>query len=158
SRTPLLNAILPVYVTACAAFYAAARIYRRAGIGAERRIVQTLEASALVIAAAGLNFEVRHLATGGDLGAVGFGLAELSADVIAWLGLGFGLAVRFGAKPRFVLFWGEAILALLAAGAALFGLALFDNPWWGEEIVRIGGPPLFDVLLASYGIPAALFA
>ena len=67
AHTPLLNPILPVYATAALGLWSAAWLYRRDGAESGARIVQALEAAALVIGAFGMNLEIRHIATGAAL-------------------------------------------------------------------------------------------
>ena len=158
SPTPIANEILPVYGVAIAALWSAGALYRAGGVSAEARMVQTLEASALVLAAFGLAIEIRHLATGGDINAARISLTEIGGDAIAWLGLAIGLVARFGPKPRAMIRWGETIFAALAGFLLLFLALLAANPWWGDGPAAVFGPPVFNSLLVAYGIPGAQFA
>jgi uncharacterized membrane protein len=154
SRTPLFNEILPTYAIAAISFWSAAWLYRSAAV--TTRIIAALEVAALVLAAAGVSLEVRHIATGGDLQASSVSLGEMGGYALAWLGFALSLAARFGARPRPVIFFAE----LTAAGAAALLVLVFGglvlNPWWGDAPSAAPGWPILNVLLVAFGLPAAL--
>ncbi|MGE0830534.1 MAG: DUF2339 domain-containing protein, partial [Hyphomonadaceae bacterium] len=54
----------------------------------------------MVLTAACVTLLARHIATSGAIGAPYASLAELGVNTLAWLGLAFGLAWRFGTRPR----------------------------------------------------------
>jgi len=154
--TPVFNALLPAYGVAIASFIVAARLFDRTKGRDDTRIVQGLEVGALVLSAAFLSMEVRHIANNGFLGAPYNSLGEAGGHTLAWLALALGLAVRFGGRPRPLLFWSE--LAVFA-GALLHGVlmaVIVLNPWWGLDPRPAPGAPMFNVLLAAFALPALI--
>ncbi|MGE3302900.1 MAG: DUF2339 domain-containing protein, partial [Hyphomonadaceae bacterium] len=156
SRTPLLNELLPAYGVPAAAFWLAAAMQRRAG--AALRLSQALEAAAIIVGAAAVSMQIRHLATGGNMIAPYFTLFEVGAHAMAWIAIAIAIAARYGERPRFVLFMAELCAVCAAAGmAATFG-GVFANPWWGAHPAAAYGWPVLNGLLAGIGLPAALLA
>jgi uncharacterized membrane protein len=158
SATPIFNQLIPGYALPALCLWGAGWIYRRAGVSAASRLVETLEVSALIIAVAGASWEARHIANGGVLGAPTLTLLEAGEHATAWLALAVGLAARFGPKPRRVIFLAEAALAIVATLWVLLCCGFVLNPWWGERPAPIQGWPMFNPLLAAFGVPAALLA
>ncbi|MES1204235.1 MAG: DUF2339 domain-containing protein, partial [Pseudomonadota bacterium] len=158
SATPVFNQLIPGYAFPALCLWGAGWLYRRGGLPAPSRLVETLEIAALVVAVAGLSWEVRHIANRGDVAAPTMSLLEAGEHAGAWLALALGLAARFGPKPRRAISYAETAFAV-AAGLWVLLLCGFGlNPWWGENPAPIPGWPIFNPLLAAYGAPAALLA
>jgi uncharacterized membrane protein len=158
STTPIFNELIPGFAVPALCMWGAGWIYRRAGVPATSRLIETLEIGALIVAIAGLSWEARHIANRGDLTAPTMTLLEAGEHAIAWLALAVGLAVRFGPKPRRVLFFAETALVIVATTWVLLCCAYALNPWWGERPAPIPGWPIFNPLLMAFGAPAALLA
>ncbi len=156
--TPFFNQLIPGYALPALCLWGAGWLYRRGGMKADTRLVELLEVTALIVAVAGISYEARHLATGGNLRAPGASLIEIGLDASAWLALVIGLAVRFGPEPRRVIFYAEGLLAIAAGALLLVFAGLTLNPWWGEIPSLAPGWPIFNALLITYGAPAALLA
>ncbi|HWA22619.1 MAG TPA: DUF2339 domain-containing protein [Caulobacterales bacterium] len=158
SATPIFNQLIPGYAFPALCLWGAGWLYRRGGLPATSRLVETLEIAALVIAVAGLSWEARHIANRGDVAAPTLSLLEAGEHATAWLALALGLAARFGPKPRRAIFYAETAFAAAAGLWVLLLGGLVLNPWWGEQPAPIPGWPIFNPLLAAYGAPAALLA
>jgi uncharacterized membrane protein len=158
SATPIFNQLIPGYALPALCLWGAGWIYRRAGVSAASRLVETLEVGALIIAVAGLSWEARHIANRGVVAAPTMTLLEAGEHATAWLALAIGLAVRFGPKPRRVIFFFDAALAIIAAVWVLLCCGFALNPWWGERPAPIPGWPIFNPLLVAFGVPAILLA
>ena len=154
--TLIFNAMTPGFGLSALALWGAAWLYRRTSVAT--RVANALEASAIVAAAVGISWTVRHLATGGFLIAPYISLAETGGYATTWLGAALAFAARFGPKPRFVLFWSEAAFAFFGAAIALWCGVFALNPWWGPYPSLVPGWPILNILLVAYGIPAALAA
>jgi len=158
AATPLLNEILPSYVVAAGALILAARLFDQTVGRDDTLLVQTLEAAGLLLVAVLLSAEVRHLVNGGALTAPYAQLAEVGGHSIVWLCYALALAWRFGAKPRPLLFFAEAIaFGAAMANAAIMGLVVV-NPWWGIAPAASPGVPVANALALAYGAPALLLA
>jgi uncharacterized membrane protein len=157
--TPIFNPLLFGYGAAVAGFLWSARLFDRTAGRDDTRLVQALETGALLLVATGLSMQVRHIANNGNMGADFTTLGEAGGHTIVWLAFAFGLASRFGARPRRLLFWAEALafFAALILPAALMSVLIL-NPWWGMDPAPAPGWPILNVLLIAYGIPAMLFA
>ncbi|MEJ0022726.1 MAG: DUF2339 domain-containing protein [Alphaproteobacteria bacterium] len=158
SPTPIFNQLISGYALPALCLWGAGWIYRRAGIAASSRLIETLELGALIIAVAGLSWEARHIANRGNVAAPTLSLLEAGEHATAWLAMAVGLAVRFGPKPRRVLFFAEAALVIAACVWLLLSCGFTLNPWWGDHPAPIPGWPLFNPLLVAFGTPAALLA
>jgi uncharacterized membrane protein len=156
SPIPIFNELLPGFGLAAVALYFGARFYRHASTAP--RLVETLEAGALIAFAVGISWEVRHIATGGNLLTSGVTLAEAGGYSIAWLSSALGLAARFGANPRRAPTIAEAVFAAFGAAFALWSGCFILNPWGGEAPAPVPGWPILNVLLVAYAIPASLCA
>jgi uncharacterized membrane protein len=152
---PFFNWLLYGYGVPLLAFAAAAWLARRQGRG-EAQFATLLEAGALAFAFALVTLEVRQLYHPGTPGSGAPSLAESGALVAAWVALALVLlfADREALLPS-VEAAGRLLLAL-AAGTALVLPGLRLNPLWNHEAV--GETPVFNLLLWSYGLQAALLA
>ena len=146
---PGLNWLLYGYGGPAAAFFVAARMFRRRS---DDGLVTLLEAGALAFAMLFVSLEIRHLMSGGPLDAPRYGFAERSIQTIAWLAAAYALYAGRPADGRPVAVWGWRILAGLAVGQVLLLQILIGNPW--RAPVPVGSWPLFNLLLLGYLAPA----
>jgi uncharacterized membrane protein len=152
---PGFNWVLYGYGIPALAFWWAARRFRRA---ADDRLVMVLESGALAFVTLLVTFEIRSLVVG-SLDTWEYGLLEQSLQAMAWLGLAYGWLIAYRREKRATLFWAWRILAGLAAVHTVLFRLLLENPLWSGA--PVGGWPVLDLLLLSYGVPggfALLFA
>ena len=147
---PVLNWILYGYGIPAAAFFIAARWFRRT---ADDRLVAVLEAGALLFATLLVSLEI-HQVLVGPLTEAGGGLLEPSLRTIAWLIMAIGIARNAAWEFNPVFIWGRNILAGAAVLQVVSIQVLVMNPLWSGD--PIGTLPIFNDLLLAYGIPAAL--
>ena len=150
--TPLLNWILYGYGVPAAAFYAAARWFRRDG---DDGLVRLLEGGALAFAALLATLEIHELLLGPP-GGPSHGLLEASLQTIVWLAMAIGLGAGPGLAARPVAVWGRRVLSGLAVARIVLWQLLLHNPLWSGE--KVGHLPVLNLLLLAYGVPAALLA
>jgi uncharacterized membrane protein len=155
---PILNELLAGYAIAILAFAFAARLFDRTKGRDDTRLVQALEAGALILTATLLSLQVRHLANAGNLSAPYLGIGEMGGHTLAWLALALGLAWRFGGRPRPLLYWAEAAAFFGALVHVLVVGVLVLNPWWGNAPSPAPGMPILNTLLPAFALPAALLA
>ncbi len=146
---PAFGWVLYGYGIPALAFFAAARIFRRATSDV---VVTLLEAGALAFAALLVSLEIRILVDGG-LALPEYRLLEESLQSIAWLGIGSVLAWRDQRHPNPVAHYGARILLALAALQVFLLQLLAANPIFTGEFVGNWLP--IDVLFLAYAIPAA---
>ena len=145
---PALNWLLYGYGIPAAAFFIAARWFRRA---ADDLLVQVLEAGALVFAVLLVSLEIRSLVAG-RLDSWRYGLLEQSLQWIAWLAASYGLMLANRRHDRPVLRWGWQMLATLATLQVVLLQLIARNPLWTRT--EIGEMLLLDLLLLAYVVPA----
>jgi uncharacterized membrane protein len=146
---PGLNWLLYGYGLPAAAFFIAARWFRRA---ADDLLVLILEAGALVFAVLLVTLEIRSLVAG-RLDTPHYGLLEQSLQSIAWLAVSYGLMLASRRHDRLALRWGWRLLAALAALQVVLLQLIAQNPLWSR--IEIGDMLGFDLLLLAYLVPAA---
>jgi uncharacterized membrane protein len=146
---PGLNWLLYGYGVPAAAFFIAARWFRRT---ADDLLVLILEAGALVFAVLLVTLELRSLIAG-RLDTPHYGLLEQSLQSIAWLAASYGLMLASRRHDRLVLRWGWRLLAALAALQIVLLQLIAQNPLWSR--IEIGDLLGFDLLLLAYLVPAA---
>jgi len=157
--TPIFNWLLWGYGVPILALWGAARVFERNGLPRAGRVVQAMEAGALVLGVAFISMEIRHLLNGGNLSANYFNsLLEAALHTSAWLGAALALRWRLGPKLYFVQRWAERGLIALALTHIVFVHMLIINPWWGSSPVPVTGPALFNVLALAFALPGALAA
>lgn len=153
---PLVDPLLPGYGVPALAVAAASVLAR-----AQRRdpLATGLAAGAMVLGGVWIALAVRRLFHPGDVWATDVDLAEGAALAAGWMLYGWALlaaAGRGGRHPETATaldVGGRAAVWLgLAATAAVSLLAA--NPLWSPQ--PVGGMPLVNLLLAAYGLPAAL--
>lgn len=150
---PLFNWLLYGYGIPLLAFAAAAVLARRQGPG-EQQFATLLEAGALAFAFALVTLEVRQIHHPGDPGSGEVGFAEWGTLASAWSGLGLGVLAANRRRVLPSLEAGGRVLLGLGAVATLSGPGMLDNPLWAHEAV--GGTPILNLLLWTFGLPAAL--
>jgi uncharacterized membrane protein len=145
---PGLNWLLYGYAVPAAAFFIAARWFRRA---ANDLLVLILEAGALVFAVLLITLEIRSLVAG-RLDTPHYGLLEQSLQSIAWLAASYGLMRASRRHDRLVLRWGWRLLAALATLQVVLLQLIAKNPLWSR--IEIGDMLGLDLLLLAYLVPA----
>lgn len=150
---PVFHWFLYGYGLPLLAFAAAAFLARRQEDG---RLATLLEVEALAFAFALTTLEVRQIYHPGRPGIGAVGLGEWGALLSAWILLGWGLlAANRRLRLRTLEMGGQVVLGL-AAASSLLGPVLVSNPLW--EHAAVGETPVFNLLLWTYGLPAALLA
>jgi len=155
SAMPVLNELTVLYGATLLCFWGAARVFERTLKSAGSTLVQALDVGAIVLLTVLAGVQIRHAATGGDLAAGDTGLVEIGGYAVVFIALALGLGARLGDMTRP---WPRlAVTAIywLAAAFAVIGLGLAHNPllrWSGEAL---DGPPLINLMAASY-LPAAV--
>src|SRR5882672_3892962 len=145
---PAFSWVLYGYGIPALAFFAAARLFRKADA---EPLVALLKAGGLSFSVLLISLQIRLLVAG-SLDAQSYGLLEQSLQSIAWLAIGMGLAAnhRRGQDP--ISFYGSRILLSIAAAQILVLQLLFSNPILSREFV--GEYPLINVLFLAYAMPA----
>ncbi len=147
---PLVNWILYGYGIPAAAFFGAARWFRRS---ADDALVAVLEAGALLFTSVLVSLEIHNVLVG-PLTASREGLLEPGVRTIAWLAMAIGIARNAQWESRPIFLWGRNILAGGAALQTVVFQVLYANPLWSAD--SVGTMPIFNNLLLAYGVPAAL--
>jgi uncharacterized membrane protein len=150
---PVFHWLLYGYGVPLAAFVAAAVLARRQD---DARLALLFEAEALAFAFALVSLEVRQLYHPGRPGEADLGFAEWGSLIAAWAALGLGLLAWNRGRRLASVEWGGRILLALAAAAAWVGPMLVANPLWAHE--PVGETPVVNLLLWTFGLPAALLA
>ncbi len=146
---PGLNWLIYGYGGPAAAFFVAARMFRRRS---DDGLVTLLEAGALAFAVLFVSLEIRHLMSGGPLDATEYGFAERAIQTIVWLAVAYALYAGRPGDGRPVPVWGWRLLAVLAVGQVFLLQVLIDNVW--RVSISVGSSPLFNLLLLGYLVPA----
>lgn len=147
--TPIVNWLLWGYGVPALAFAGAARLLARSGDDWSRRVLESL---ALVFAVLLAAFEVRHLAHGPDVFALGSGLFESGLLAAIYTAYATGLARLAAITGRTLYRIFSDVVAALAALCALAAL-IEGNPFLTGASV---GGVVFNDLLVAYALPAAL--
>jgi uncharacterized membrane protein len=150
--TPIFNWLLYGYGVPAAAFWLAGRLLRRRADDVPTRMV---EAGAILFTVLLAFLEIRHFMNGGDVYRRAGGLSEVALQVSVALAMAIGLErlrVRSGSIVHDV---GALVLAALALGGIVFGLALAESPLMTSEPV---GGRFLNLILLGYALPAVLAA
>lgn len=147
--TPIVNWLLWGYGVPALAFAGAARLLARRGDDWSRRVLESL---ALVFAVLLAAFEVRHLAHGPDVFALGSGLFESGLLAAIYTAYATGLARLAAISGRALYRIFSDLVAVLAALCALDAL-IEGNPFLTGAPV---GGLVFNDLLVAYALPAGL--
>lgn len=153
---PIFNGLLYTYGIPVAAFWLAARGFRRS---ANDALVAVLEGGTLALAVVFISLEIRHALHDGSIGDRGYGLLEQGLQSDAWLTVAYALLRRDVGPLHAVRAIAWRVLACVAAANLLLFPILLSNPLWSSE--SVGRLLFFDALLFAYGVPAifaALFA
>lgn len=147
--TPGFNWMLYGYGIPAAAFYIAARLFRRSG---DDRLVVALEAGALAFFALFCTMEIADIVNRGQF-LPGDKLLETSLRTIAWAAIGFALLWQCRAeKPRVVAVWGWRVMAGLAGAQVVMLHLLALNPLGTGD--PVGAWPFVNLLLLAFVVPA----
>lgn len=150
SLMPGFNWLLYGYGIPAAAFFVAARIYRKSS---DDILVHVLEAGTLLFLVLLASLEIRSFfSPGGNLVLAKYELLEQSLQTLTWLAFGYGLLVLQRRARRPVYVWGRRILGTLAAAHVVIAQCLVDNPLFTG--LSVGVYPIFNVLLLAYAAPA----
>jgi uncharacterized membrane protein len=147
--TPIFNWLLWGYGVPALAFAAAAFFLARSRDDWARRVHECL---ALIFAMLLAATEVRHLAHGGDIYAVGTRLFETGLLAVVYGAYAVGLSRLANVTGRGFYRLFSDIVAAAATVCALNGL-IETNPFATGEAV---GGPIFNDLLIAYALPAGL--
>lgn len=158
SAMPILNELTLLYGVSLLCFWAAARLFAVNLKSAEAPLPQALDVGAIVILTALVSVQIRHVATGGNLASSNVDLVEVGGYAMALISLSIGLATRLGAQARVWLTLASHAVYCLAVITAVLGLGLLFNPLLADGGLTLDGPPLVNLLAASYLPPAILFA
>ena len=152
STTPIFNWILYGYGVPAVAFWLAGWLLRRRADDQPARMV---EAAAILFTVLTAFLEIRHYIYSGDIYHSSAGLNEVALQVCGGLAMAIGLE-RLHARTQSVVHEaGALIIAALSFAAIVFGLMLFENPWFtGADV----GGLIFNLILLGYAIPAVLAA
>lgn len=148
--TPLFNWILYGYGVPALAFWIAGRWLRRRADDVPTRMV---ESAAILFTVLVASLEIRHYVHGGDIYRPASALMELALQVCAGLAITLGLEHVRARTASIVHNVGALVVGALTFAAIVFGLLLAENPLLTGAPV---GPPLFNLVLLGYGIPAVL--
>jgi len=149
---PVFNWLLYGYGVPAAAFWLGGYMLRRQADDVPTRLV---ESAAILFTVLLVVMEVRHYVTGGDPYTWGNALAETALDVSLLLAVLIGLE-RVRLKSGSVIHdWGARFLAVLLMLTIVSKLGVDANPLiMGDPV----GPPLVNLVLLGYGLPAVLLA
>ncbi|MGH6735276.1 MAG: DUF2339 domain-containing protein [Methyloceanibacter sp.] len=150
--TPVFNWLLYGYGVPALAFWFAGRKLRQRTDDVPSRIV---DAAAILFTVLLIVFQVRHYVWAGAPYDADGVLAETALDVTLLLAVLIGLERVREKSGSVVHDWGARILAAGLLYTALFGLGVAANPLFTDEAV---GPPVFNLILLGYGLPALLAA
>jgi uncharacterized membrane protein len=150
--TPIFNWLLFGYGVPAVAFGLAARIMRRAS--GEDQPVRIAQALSLMCAALLFFFEIRNALNGGDPYSKTSGLIE--EGLFATTSLAFSLVLTrldpTQASPVFR--FASLAFGVISALVTLFGVGLFENPYFSGQAIE--GGRFFNAIVLSYGLPAVL--
>lgn len=150
---PVFHWLLYGYGLPLLAFAVAAFLARRQEDG---RLATLLEAETLAFAFALVTLEARQIYHPGRPGVGAVGLGEWGSLLSAWILLGWGLLAANRRLRLQTVELGAQVVLGLAAATALLGPVLASNARWAH--VAVGETPVFNLLLWTYGLPAALLA
>jgi uncharacterized membrane protein len=120
-----------------------------------RREQVALEGISLALLVSLISLELRTL-IGGDLVGHHMTLLEMSAHILSWLGMAYGLAYRQQLLSSFVSLWGSRFLLFGSCAAIILMSLLFLNPLASGD--QIQGNIIFNSLTMAYLAPIALLA
>ena len=144
---PIYGYGIPVVALFVASRWLNAETYRREQVA--------LEGISLALLVSLVSLELRTL-IGGDLVRHDMTLLEMSAHILSWLGMAYGLAYRQRLFSSFVSLWGSRVL-LFGSCAAIVGMSLFIlNPVASGD--QIKGNIIFNSLTMAYLAPVVLLA
>lgn len=118
--------------------------------GADQWIRSVFEAGGIAFGVIMVSFLIR-IAFEGRIDAPSYSFAEQGLQQAAWAGMA-ALLWAVNRRHLGVPAWGWRILLTFAAGHAIWGPLLNNNPLWSPT--PVGGTPLFNLLFLAYGVPA----
>ena len=120
-----------------------------------RREQVALEGISLALIVSLVSLELRTL-IGGDLVGHDMTLLEMSAHILSWLGMAYGLAYRQQLFSSFVSLWGSRVLLFGSCAAIVLISLLRLNPLVSGDLVQ--GNIIFNSLTMAYLAPVVLLA
>lgn len=120
-----------------------------------RREQVALEGISLALIVSLVSLELRTL-IGGDLVGHDMTLLEMSAHILSWLGMAYGLAYRQHLFSSFVSLWGSRALLFGSCAAIIVMSLLLLNPLASGD--QIQGNIIFNSLTMAYLAPVVLLA
>jgi uncharacterized membrane protein len=120
-----------------------------------RREQVALEGISLALFVSLVSLELRTL-IGGDLVGHDMTLLEMSAHILSWLGMAYGLAYRQHLFSSFVSLWGSRALLFGSCAAIIVMSLLLLNPLASGD--QIQGNIIFNSLTMAYLAPVVLLA
>ena len=146
-----------VFLLACAAALAAARLFENGPAGARSFAAQSCFALGITLLGMMATLLTRHAFTAGMIGAPYASLAEMGINTMIWLGIATLLAWHSGPRPLPVAFSLEMAAAGAAASHALAAGLILINPWWGLAPAPAPSWNGLSAILLGYGAPALMF-
>ena len=147
---PLFNWVLYGYGIPALMFYWTARLFRAGGTAT---LVMLLQAGALAFSVLLVTLQIRVLLAGSVVTSY-YGLLEQSLQTIAWLSIGYVLAIHYQRHKHPVSKYGHRILLALASAQIVILQLWLSNPLLTQEAV--GGVPVFNALFLAYLVPSVL--
>jgi len=156
--TPLFNMLLPIYGASAMFLYLGARLLDDAGWRSAPLARQCLLAGTWATGAAFLSMQVRHAFSEAAMIAPPTSLAELGLHATIWIGLALALRVSDQTKPAQPFQLAEGLALAAGIGFSLVGAGFILNPWWGSAPAPAPTIPVFNDLMAGFGLPGAALA
>ena len=150
--TPIFNWLLWGYGVPAVSFWTAAYLLRRR---ADDLPVRVLDSAAILFTVLTMTLEIRHYMAGGNIYGRISTIGEFGLHVCGLLAIAIGLERVRGRTRSPVHDIGALVVAGLALAAIVFGLLTAHNPLFNHVSV---GPPLINLILLAYGMPAILAA
>ncbi|MEQ1695802.1 MAG: DUF2339 domain-containing protein [Hyphomicrobiaceae bacterium] len=150
---PLLNWLIVGYAIPAGAFWYAAQTLESDRTSTASQMAY---ATAILLAALFMFFEIHHALHGGDMLAAKSGHVEQGLLAIVAFGMSFALLQLGLGKSNPVFRIAEMVFGLISAAIVVVGLGLVENPYFSREAVV--GPPVLSSLLLAYLLPGAAAA
>lgn len=148
--TPVFNWLLWGYGAPALSFWTAGWLLRQRADDLPSRTADSL---AIVFTALFFSLQIRHYINGGDIYRDAVPLAELALHVITGIAMTIGLERTRIVTKNVVHDAGARVIAGLMLAAIVFGLLMFENPYFTNEPV---GGRFANLVSLGYLVPAIL--